>query len=104
MWDSMGLSKQKRVYIMSRSYPIWNKVTACIYGSSKSYGVKETGQVDVVVGTSAKNSHDFVSHRTTHRLHDNGDREYRFYVDNVCIKRAILAKGASEIKLLEIEE
>jgi len=104
MWDSMGSSKQKRVYIMSRSYPIWNKVTACIYGSSKSYGVKADGQVDVVVGTSAKNSHDFVSHRTTHRLHDNGDREYRFYVDNVCIKRAILAKGASEIKLLEIEE
>lgn len=89
---------------MSRSYPIWNKVTACIYGSSKSYGVKADGKVDVVVGTSAKNSHDFVSHRTTHRLHDNGDREYRFYVDNVCIKRAILAKGASEIKLLEVEE
>tara|TARA_R100000781_G_scaffold46999_1_gene31626 strand:- start:35 stop:304 length:270 start_codon:yes stop_codon:yes gene_type:complete len=89
---------------MSRSYPIWNKVTACIYGSSKSYGVKAEGQVDVVIGTSAKNSHDFVSHRTTHRLHDNGDREYRFYVDNVCIKRAILAKGASEIKLVELEE
>lgn len=89
---------------MSRSYPIWNKVTACIYGSSKSYGVKEDGQVDVVVGTSAKNSHDFVSHRTTHRLHDNGDREYRFFVDNVCVKRAVLAKGASEIKLLELEE
>ena len=78
-------------------------MTACIYGSSKSYGVKADGQVDVVVGTSAKNSHDFVSHRTTHRLHDNGDREYRFYVDNVCIKRAILAKGASEIKLVELE-
>ena len=89
---------------MSRSYPIWNKVTACIYGSNKSYGVKADGQVDVVVGTSAKNSHDFVSHRTTHRLHDNGDREYRFYVDNVCIKRAILVKGASEIKLVELEE
>ncbi len=89
---------------MSRSYPIWNKVTACIYGSSKSYGVKAEGQVDVVVGTSAKNSHDFVSHRTTHRLHDNGDREYRFYVDNVCIKRAMLSKGESEIKLLELEE
>ena len=52
---------------MSRSYPIWNKVTACIYGSNKSYGVKADGQVDGVVGTSAKNSHDFVSHRTPHR-------------------------------------
>jgi len=86
---------------MSRSYPIWNKVTACIYGSSKSYGVKADGQVDVVVGTSVKNSHDFVSHRTTHRLLDNGDREYRFFVDNVCVKRAVLAKGASKIEFLE---
>ena len=99
-----GIIKTEKEYVMSRSYPIWNKVTACIYGSSKSYGVKADGQVDVVVGTSAKNSHDFVSHRTTHRLHDNGDREYRFYVDNVCIKRSILAKVATEIKLVELEE
>ena len=25
------------------SYPIWNKVTACIYKGQKSYGVKQTG-------------------------------------------------------------
>mgnify|MGYP003115820762 FL=1 len=85
---------------MSRSYPIWNKVTACIYGSSKSYGVKADGQVDVVVGTSAKNSHDFVSHKTTHRLHDNGDREYRFFVDGVCVKAAILPKSTNKLEFL----
>ena len=87
---------------MSRSYPIWNKVTACIYSSDKSYGVKENGHVDVVVGTSAKNSHEFVSHRTTHRLLDNGDREYRFFIDDVCVKRAVLPKGAGTLEFLEV--
>ena len=26
---------------MSRAYPIWNDITACIYNGSKSYGVKK---------------------------------------------------------------
>ena len=55
---------------MSRQYPIYNKVTACIYKSDKSYGVRETGEVEVLVGTSSKNSHHFVKHSTTHRIHD----------------------------------
>ena len=31
-----------RAIIMAFSYPIWNKITACIYKSGKSYGVKNT--------------------------------------------------------------
>ncbi len=87
-----------------RSYPIWNAVTACIYGSSKSWGAKQTASVDVLVGTSSRNSHKFVSHATTHREHANGDREYRFFVDGKCVKRAILRKGATELESLSIEE
>ena len=45
------------------SYPIWNQVEACIYKSGKSYGVRKDGVVSVKVGTSAKNSHDFLTHR-----------------------------------------
>ena len=30
-----------------RTYPIWNKITACIYNSSKSYGVKDTGENEI---------------------------------------------------------
>ena len=82
------------------SYPIWNNVTACIYTASKSYGVKGDGEVEVVVGTSKRNSHHFVNHRTTHRQLDDGSREYRFYVDDVCVKRARLAKGATELEWL----
>ena len=36
-----------------RQYPIWNQVTACIYQSNKSYGVKETGDVEIRVGVIA---------------------------------------------------
>ncbi len=78
-----------------RQYPIWNIITACIYNSAKSYGVKETGEVEIRAGTSSKNSHVFLKHCTTHRQHDNGDKEFRFYVDGQLIKRAVLHKGES---------
>ena len=81
-----------------KQYPIWNIVTACIYKSGKSYGVKERGEVEVRVGTSKSNSHLFVNHRTTHKILENGDREYRLFVDDKCIKRAILPKNKYEIE------
>jgi hypothetical protein len=84
-----------------RQYPIWNIITACIYKSGKSYGVKDTGEVEVRVGTSSSNSHTFLKHTTTHRQLENGDREYRFYIDGKCIRRAILKKGSSELEYLQ---
>ena len=81
-----------------RQYPIWNNITACIYQSDKSYGVKETGDVEIRVGTSASNSHLFLRHSTTHRVLENGDREYRFYIDGVCIRKAVLPKGKYELE------
>ena len=83
---------------MSRSYPIWNKVIACIYKADKSYGVKKDGEVEVRVGTSGSNSHYFVKHRTSHRVLENGDREYRFYVDDVMIKQAVLPKNKGKLR------
>ena len=86
-----------------KSYPIWNIVSACIYQSSKSWGAKKCAEVTVQVGTSAKNSHTFVRHAVTHREHDNGDREFRFHVDGVCVKRSILRKGAAELESLSCD-
>jgi len=83
-----------------RSWPIWNQITACVYKSDKSYGVKATGKVTVKVGTSASNSHIFLRHTTTHRMLDNGDREYRFYLDGEVIRRAVLKKGATAIEYI----
>jgi hypothetical protein len=84
------------------SYPIWNRITACIYKGGKSYGVRETGEVEILVGTSASNSHLFVKHCVTHRLHDDGSREYRFYLDGVLLKRAVLPKGADQLDFDQI--
>ena len=84
-----------------RQYPIWNIITACIYNSAKSYGVKNTGEVEIRAGTSSKNSHVFLKHCTTHRQHENGDKEFRFYVDGQLIKRAVLHKGESELKFYD---
>ena len=86
---------------MSRSYPIWNNITGCIYAGSKSYGVRERGEVEVRVGTSGRNSHHFLNHRTPHKIRATGDREYRCYVDDKCIKCALLPKGESEIQYLD---
>ena len=80
-----------------KQYPIWNIITACIYKSAKSYGVRNTGDVEVRVGTSSRNSHKFLQHTTTHRLLNNGDREYRFYIDGECVRRALLKKGEYEL-------
>jgi hypothetical protein len=88
---------------MAYSYPIWNDVSACIYKSGKSWGAKTAAAVAVLVGSSARNSHKFVTHTTTHRQHPNGDREFRFFVDDRCIKRAILRKGADTLESLPVE-
>ena len=87
-----------------RQYPIWNIITACIYNSKKSYGVQNTGDVSVRVGTSSSNSHKFLEHSTTHRENENGDKEFRFYVDGKCIKRAVLYKNTYELEFLNAEE
>ena len=81
-----------------RMYPIWNEINSCAYKNGKSYGVKRVGEVSVLVSTSAKNSHHFIDHKVTHRLMENGDRIYRFYVDDKLIKESILKKGSSKLE------
>ena len=92
-----------------RQYPIWCNINSCAYKSNggstgnKSYGIKEHGECEIVIGTSSRNSHHFLNHKTTHRLLDNGDNSYRFYVDGVVIKEAILKKGTNSIHCKEEE-
>ena len=90
------------------NYPIYNIVTACIYKNgtptsnhkgAKSYGVRDHGDVEVRVGTSSSNSFSFVEHSISHRLHDDGSREYRFKVDGKVIKTGILKKGADMLEV-----
>lgn len=72
---------------MSRSYPIWNKVTACIYGSDKSWGAKSESNVEILVGSSSNNSHLLCRHRTTKTQNEQGNWVFEFIVDGETIKK-----------------
>ena len=77
-------------------YGIWNKVTACIYNSSKSYGVKDTGETTIVVGSSSKNSHDFLDTCVTKREKKYKGKDvivFAYSVDNVVVKQMIFSKN-----------
>lgn len=52
---------------MGKSYPIWHKVQACHYKSSKSYGGKTDSGETIYVGTSGSNSHEHCKILTTNR-------------------------------------
>ena len=82
---------------MTRQYPIWNIITACIYKGGKSYGVKNTGEVEIRVGTSSSNSHTFLKHRVTHRKDEQGNQSFYFFINDVCIAKSFLHKKADEL-------
>lgn len=85
---------------MSRMKPIWNIVTNCEYKSSKSYGNKNTGEVQVCVGSSAQNSHELLKHITTRRFHD----EYKGH-EKVCVfKFGVIIDGVSTVLTEKIFE
>ena len=73
---------------MSRQYPIWNKVKACIYNSDKSFGAKDDSNLEIFVGSSSNNSHKFVDIRTR-RIETEDKILFKFYVDDIKVKEAI---------------
>ena len=91
-----------------RSYPIWNDVTACNYGSSKSFGSLETATITQKVGSSRSNSHDHVEFVTTKRERDEykGFENvivFRTSLDGVCLKESIFEnKKGKAAKLLKV--
>ena len=77
-----------------KQYPIWNTVTNCLYKSNKSYGNRDTGEVNIAVGLSSSNSHHFLSHVTTRRFKDEYKGHdnvvvFKFTVDGIDIKEMI---------------
>tara|TARA_R100000656_G_scaffold112987_1_gene85209 strand:+ start:44 stop:343 length:300 start_codon:yes stop_codon:yes gene_type:complete len=76
-------------------YPIWNKIVACIYKGNKSYGVRETGETTICVGSSAKNSHDFLFTKITKRHKEIEGQKcviFAYSVDNVVLKKMIFTE------------
>ena len=66
---------------MSRAYPIWNDVDACIYKGGKSYGAHDTSEATVFVGTSKNNSEQLARTVTTRRPYGPAHTVFKFGVD-----------------------
>ena len=81
---------------MSKAYPIWNEVKNCTYQGNKSYGNKETGEVNIYVGSSSNNSEHFVKTLITKRTIFYKGKEvfvFKFSVDDVVLKIALFEKN-----------
>lgn len=79
---------------MASNYPIWHKVTACIYKSSKSYGgINDSGET-IYVGTSATYSYKHCKVLTTRRVivHPKFGECYIFKtsVDGIVLKETLI--------------
>ena len=66
---------------------------------SKSMGVKNSSSSSIKIGTSAKNSYDFLNTRIEHKQADNGSRVYNFFVDDELIKSAFYNGKAKDKKM-----
>ena len=91
---------------MGRSHAIWNTVTACKYNSNKSYGISNTGEVKINVGSSASNSHEFLKHVTTRTFYHHDKYGpvcvFKFSVDGVVLKEMIFTDNKGKAgKLLK---
>ena len=87
---------------MSRAYSIWNKVTACVYQSDKSFGAKDNSNITINVGSGPKNSHEFVKIATVKDIQET-EITFKFFVDGHKIKEMVFHnnKGkAGEIILI----
>ena len=86
-----------------RQYPIWIDTHNPSYANqfSKSMGVKNSSSSDIKIGTSAKNSYEFVKTRIEHKQADNGSRVYNFFVDDELMKSAFY-NGKSKDKKMSL--
>ena len=74
---------------MTQSYPVWVNNINNSYKSDKSYGVRDYSVNHYKVGTSAKNSYDFIKTEIKVLDQPDGTKVYVFEVDDVEIKRAV---------------
>jgi len=93
-----------------RQYPIWVDMVNNSYNSSKSYGVNDYAIQHVAIGTSSKNSFDFVKIEMSVRDEDKDGlnytqpilkKTYELRVDNEVVKKAVYNL---KTKKMEIED
>ena len=86
-----------------RQYPIWIDTHNPSYANqfSKSMGVKNSSSSNIKIGTSAKNSYEFVKTRIETAKANQGSRVYNFFVDDELMKSAFY-NGKSKDKKMSL--
>jgi len=84
-----------------RQYPIWVDMVNNSYNSSKSYGVNDYNIQHVKVGTSSRNSFDFVKLEMSVRDNDN-IKTYELRVDDKLVKKANYNLKTKKMELVDI--
>lgn len=88
-----------------RSYPIWLHISNDGYSTDKSHGVREKEATNICVGTSANNSHSFLSTEIECHNWKDGTKTYVFRIDGVIVKSANLnPDGTLEVTRERIKE
>ena len=74
-----------------KQFNIYNRVHAPDYANTgaKSYGTNSFTTTEVVVGTSSRNSHDFLNHETKVLTKPDGNKLFQFWLDGNLIKEAV---------------
>ena len=86
---------------MARQYPIWVDMVNNSYNSSKSYGVNDYAIQHVAIGTSSKNSFDFVKIEMSVQDNDN-IKTYNLRVDGELIKEAHYNTKTKKMEVVDI--
>ena len=77
---------------MSRAYSIWNKVTACVYQSEKSFGAKDNSNITINVGSGPQNSHEFVKIATVKDIQEK-EIIFKFFIDGIKYKEMVFVNN-----------
>ena len=85
-----------------RQYPIWVDMVNNSYNSSKSYGVNDYNIQNVMIGTSSRNSFDFVKIEMSVQDSDN-KKTYSLWVDDELIKQAHYNLKTKKMELEDIK-
>lgn len=88
---------------MSRQYPIWNRVQACIYKSSKNWGAKDDSVIEVLCGSSSGKSELLGKVHTKREVYlSAGVTAFFLRVNSVNTKSAVWScdKSGNAVKLI----
>ena len=77
---------------MSKSYPIWMKVSGDNYKKDKSFGSRDSVTMDIKVGSSKTNRHDLARVSIHMREDDAGNRTFALALDGLVVRSAVMTK------------